>query len=151
MCRWPVLHMVILMVIVCTSLLFQVLHFILDVIFHRIHIHSCFFYWTIMDIYVLFLPFYLLLGYYLQSNTLDVEFNVLGKNFVILLMVCIIYECICYFHFPFSFMILCRLGGNVVFTLIVLTLYTSHFALYLLFSHSHYLLSMPLKNHVYVL
>ena len=37
-----------------------------------------------MDIGVLFYPFCLLLGYYLQNDTLDIEFNVLGKNFVIL-------------------------------------------------------------------
>ena len=36
-----------------------------------------------MNISIL-LSLYLLLGYYLQNNTLDIEFNVLGKNFVIL-------------------------------------------------------------------
>ena len=83
MWRWPVLHIVILIAIICASLLFQVLYFILDVIFLEF---TCIpiFYWIIMDICFFILPFYLLLGYYLQKNTLDVTFIVLRKNFVIL-------------------------------------------------------------------
>ena len=154
MCRWPVLHMVILMVITCASLLFQVLYFILDVIFLEF---TCIpvFYWTKMDILHFVLPFYLLLGYYLQNNTLDIKYIVLRQNFVIFRVsgqsVNGMYHP--WMHILFLFSSWYHLGWAVMQCsyLSYLHYILPLFALYLFYYYLHYLLLMPLKNHVLVL
>ena len=79
------------------------------------------------------LPFYLLLGYYLQNDTLDIKFIMLRKTFVILRVsgwsANGMYQVWIHLLFLFSFQYHLRLGSSAVLTLIVFTLHSFPFCL----------------------
>ena len=151
--QMTVSHVALLMVIICIGSFLSMLLLHFRCYFHRIHIHSCFsfgLYWISGPVWLstLFYPdFIYMKGYFW------IIFNVPGKNFVILrvsgwhindkycLNACMV------FLLSFWFV---WLGSNVVFILIVCTLYTFLSAFSYIVS-MHYLLSMPLKNHVWIL
>ena len=134
MCRWPISHMVILMVITCFSLLFQVFYFILDVTFLEFT-YIPVFCWFIKML-VLCLSLFIIVWILLQNSIWILNFSCSWRilssweSLVEVLMVCIIYEHI--YCFYFSFLISFRLGSIVVLILITFTLHNSH-ALYLLY------------------
>ena len=123
------------MVITCASLPFHALYFISDVIFLEF---TCvpIFYLIIMDICLLFSLFIFYLDITYKIILWVLHFIVLRKNFSSceslgeVLMVWIIYECKCCFIF---FFIPFRLSSNAMFILIIFTLHTPLFALYLFY------------------
>ena len=149
MCRWPISHMVILMVITHTSLLFQVIYFTSDVSFLEFtYIPPL--YWIIKDagIILIFSTYYLDIIYkiilWYQNYCAPEEFC----HFQSLWLRCLWYVSsmntfIIFILFSLPF----RLGGNVVLILIIFTLHTSFLPCTLVIV-SHYPLSMSIKNHV---
>ena len=94
--------MVILMVITCTSLLFPVFYLILDVTFLEFTYISIFC-WILKDVGITFISFHYYLDIIITKLCLDIKLSCLGRNLLCweslheVLMVCIIYECICFF------------------------------------------------------
>ena len=144
--------MVILHVITCASLLFQVFYFILDITFLEFT-NVTIFCWILKDV-VLCLSFFNITWILLQNYARILNLSCWGRILSSLeslgevLMVCITYECICCFYS--SFLISFRLDSNAMFVCIIYTLHASH-TLYLLYNYLCYLLLTPLKNHVWVL
>ena len=85
MCKWPVLHMVLLlMVTICTASLLWMLLLYLGCYFHKIYIHSCFSFrlcgfWKVFGYLLDLFKIHMI-----KRNIFWINFGVFGKNFVIL-------------------------------------------------------------------
>ena len=156
MCRWPVLHMALLMVIICIGSFLRMLLLHFGCYFHGIHTHSHFssgLYWILGPIW-LSPKFYS--DFICTKGCFWIKFNMLRKNFVILRVsgqninskYCLNASVFSLFSFWFVW-----LGSNAVFIIIVCTYIPS----FLPFSTSCfiismcYLQSMPPRNHIWLL